>query len=229
MKIGIKKVQSNSSCKSSIVFWNIEIPRLELFSREARIFQKNVEHIFKNVAKSRSDDLKLHFVCACEAKDYYKDRLKSIILNEMEKYGIESVLFTFICMQRMDLITKEQMENYCMGEEAEKESVNDDLEKFFEEIRLGKDHDEFVETYFLPKLTEEELELIAAKDPNYVSSFFLSANPDVRESQMEMSESESKFVRGQCYRKTIAFELVPSVPNVTYSGDKFMVINHRGT
>ena len=73
--------------------------------------------------------------------------------------------------------------------------------------------------YFLPKLTEEELELIAAKDPNYVSSFFLSANPDVRESQMEMSESESK---------TIAIELFPSVPNVTYSGDKFMVINHRG-
>ena len=62
--------------------------------------------------------------------------------------------------------------------------------------------------------------------------FFLSANPDVRESQMEMSESESKFVRGQitlCNRKTIAIELFPSVPNVTYSGDKFLVINHRGT
>ena len=71
-----------------------------------------MEHIFKNVAKSCSDDLKLHFVCACEAKDYYKDRLKSIILNEMEKYGIESILLTFICMQRMDLITKEQMESY---------------------------------------------------------------------------------------------------------------------
>ena len=173
--------------------------------------------------------MKLHFVCACKATDYYKDRLKEIILYEMEKYGIESVLLTFICMQRMDLITKEQMENYCFGKEAEKKSVNDDLEKFFEEIRLGKDHDEFVETYFLPKLTEEELELIAAKDPNYVSSFFLSPNPDVRESQMKLSESKSKFVRGQCYRKTIAIELFPSVPNVAYSGDKFMVINHRGT
>ena len=56
----------------------------------------------------------------------------------------------------MLLITKEQMENYCIGKEAEKESVNDDLEKFFEEIRLGKDHDEFVETYFLVFFTQTD-------------------------------------------------------------------------
>ena len=56
------------------------------------------------------------------------------------------------------------MESYCKGEEDEKDSVNDDLESLFENIRLGKEPDEFVVSYFLPKLTEEELELVERRD-----------------------------------------------------------------
>ena len=46
---------------------------------------------------------------------------------------------TEIRLWRYNLITKERMENYSKGKESEKLSVNDDLESFFEDIRLGKE------------------------------------------------------------------------------------------
>ena len=44
------------------------------------------------------------------------------------------------------------MANYYKGKEYEKFSFNDDLESFFEDLRLGKDPKEQALTYFLPKL-----------------------------------------------------------------------------
>ena len=76
----------------------------------------------------------------------------------MKKHKIKSVMVTSIYFYRSELITKEKMESYCKGDEWLKESVNDDLESLFENIRLGKEPDEQVYTYFLPKLTEDELE-----------------------------------------------------------------------
>ena len=55
----------------------------------------------------------------------------------MEKYGIKKVMVTITFMSRLKLITKEKMEKYCMGEMGTKESVNDNLELFFEDIRLS--------------------------------------------------------------------------------------------
>ena len=75
----------------------------------------------------------------------------------MKKHKIESVMFTRIFMRRWELITTEKMESYCKGQEYEKDSVNDDLESLFENIRLGKEPDETVYTYFLPKLTKKEM------------------------------------------------------------------------
>ena len=45
------------------------------------------------------------------------------------------------------------MEDFCLGKENQQESVNDDLESFFEGVRLGKEYDRYNMTYFLPKLT----------------------------------------------------------------------------
>ena len=82
----------------------------------------------------------------------YVDQLRSIILKGMKKYKIESVMVTTLFMERKHLITKEIMVRYCKGHEEKKESVNDDLELFFEDIRRGKKPDGFkVWTYFLPK------------------------------------------------------------------------------
>ena len=99
------------------------------------------------------------------------------------------------------------MESYCKGEEDEKDSVNDDLESLFENIRLGKEPDEYVETYFLPKLTEEELELVERRDTSYLQTFNRwKVDPDVNETEMMLSESDSKYVLCWSWRKTFVIE-----------------------
>ena len=115
-------------------------------------------------------------------------------------------MVTKIHLERMELITKEKMESYCKGEWPEKDSVNDDLESFFENIRLGKEPDEEVETYFLPKLTKEELELVERRDTSYFQTFVESWNPDVDETEMMLSESDSKYVHGWSLRRTFVIE-----------------------
>ena len=117
---------------------------------------------------------------------------------------------TSINMLRLDLTTKEGMEKYYKGEEGMKDSVNDDLESFFDDLRFGKEPVEYVETYFLPKLTEEEIKLAEQRvfrDKLFTNYCYLdSPDSDAREAQIKHSESDSKFVRGFCYRRTFTFE-----------------------
>ena len=114
-------------------------------------------------------------------------------------------MVTSIYLRRWKLITKEKMESNCKGEEYLKESVNEDLESFFENIRLGKEPDEYVKTYFLPKLTEEELELVERRDTSYLQTFG-RFNPDVNKTEMRLSATDSKYVYGWCRRKTYVIE-----------------------
>ena len=128
----------------------------------------------------------------------------------MKKYEIKKVMVTRINMWRYNLITKEAMEKYTKGEEDKKDSVNDDLESFFEDLRLGKEPDEQVRTYFLPKLTAEEMKLVEQKDTNYLQTFYegyWGRNPDVPEAEMLLSESDSKFLYGEGYRETFTIYL----------------------
>ena len=127
----------------------------------------------------------------------------------MKKHKIKSVMLTRIDLYRRELITKEEMESYCKGEKDEKDSVNDDLESLFENIRLGKESDEFVKTYFLPKLTEEELELVERRDRTYLQTLSEGAfgrNPDVAQTEMMLSESDSKYVYATSHRRTFVIK-----------------------
>ena len=83
--------------------------------------------------------------------------------------------------------------------------VNDDLESFFEDLRLGNEPDDKVTTYFLPKLTEEEMKLVGRKDTTYLLTFH-NSNPDVEEAEMLLSESDSKYVEGWGWRTTFTIE-----------------------
>ena len=137
----------------------------------------------------------------------HENRLRSLILDGMRKYRIETVMMTMFNLRRKELITKEKMENYCNGKENDKDSVNDDLERFFGNLRLEKPSEEYVRTYFLPKLTEAEMDLVDNKDTDYFDTLtggLLFSN--VRENQMKQSGSDSKFVHGQCYRKTFTIK-----------------------
>ena len=111
-------------------------------------------------------------------------------------------MLTRIILYRHEVMTKEKMECFCKGEENEKESVNDDIESLFQNIRLGKKPYGMARTYFLPRLTEKELELVDRKDTRYLETFWNSRNPDVDETEMMLSESDSKYVRGISGRKT---------------------------
>ena len=109
-----------------------------------------------------------------------------------------------IRMNRVQLLTKEEMENYVNGKMFIKDSVNDDLDSLFEDIRLGKPFEPFehVDRYFLPKLTKEELKLVEIEDENFMETFTNKIDPDVDEVEMAASESDSKFVWGFCTRST---------------------------
>ena len=170
-------------------------PKTEHFDKEVinSTLQKNSENETK--------ELEIHFVYA---GDYYyvnEDKLRSIILEEMKKYKIKFVMVTSINLRRWELISKEVMESYCKGEKPQKDSVNDDLESLFGTIRLGEKLDEKVRSYFLPKLTEEELDLVERRDPSYFQTF--------QSSEMMLSETDSKYnlyVKGISRRKTFVIE-----------------------
>ena len=139
--------------------------------------------------------------------------MKSMILNKMKKYGIKEAMVTIIWMERWNLITKEKMEDYYKGKEGwgggrgyYKESVHDDLDSFFDKLQNGWWEEETVWTYFIPKLTEEEKKLVEQKDKDHLMSYrehaYWGNDPDVSKKEMDESESKSKFVRGECYRRT---------------------------
>ena len=168
-----------------------------------------MDSAFRKITENEAKELKTHLVFASY---YYNDilngeRLISSILEGMKKYKIEKVMVTKIDMWREKLITKEAMDKYCKGEEDwGKYSVNDDLESLFGDLRLGKEPNEWVNTYFLPKLTEEEMELVKRKDTTYFETFDYKKNPDVEEVEMMLSESDSKFIDGWGRRHTFTIE-----------------------
>ena len=126
----------------------------------------------------------------------------------MMKYKLKSVMLTTIHMERLRLITTEKMEKYCKGEDEDrKDSVNDDLESFFEDLRLGKKPNEMnVYTYFLPRLTEEEMELVERKDQSYLASFRFMYPELIKNGYKKLPGSDSNFVEGWGWRRTFTIE-----------------------
>ena len=171
---------------------------------KGHFYEKVIDSAFAKIVKNETK-LEPHFVFAA---NLFKQalRLKPLILNGMQKYGIKKAMVTEIGLRRFHLITKEKMENYSKGKESRKLSVNDDLESLFDDIRLGKKPVDFVRTYFLPKLTKEELKLVERKDNNFMKTFVHDRGADVSEAEMELSESESKFVRAVGWRETYTIE-----------------------
>ena len=115
-------------------------------------------------------------------------------------------MLTNIYMKRQHLITKENMEYYCDGKNDQTESVNDDLDSLFEDICLDNESNGRFETYFLPKLTQNELELAETKDKDFINTFARNWRADVPKVEMKRSESDSKFVFGWCLRTTVTIE-----------------------
>ena len=89
------------------------------------------------------------------------------------------------------------------------ESIQDDLESFFEKLKIGNEKREDVVTYFLPKLTNEELKLVELKDEDHLQQYvwhIIGRTVDVDPEEMKKSESDSKYVLGWGRRETFTIE-----------------------
>ena len=168
-----------------------------------------IDSAFKKIVEDKAEDLETHFVYAgYHYNNIFADDLKSIILKGMKKYNFKMVMVTNIHLRRSRLITKERMENYCKGKEFRKVSVNDDMESLLLDLQLGSKPDEEVLTYFLPKLTKEELKLVnnCSVHNEFWKTFIWRDKADVNEDEMNASESKSKFVYAWGERSTFSIQ-----------------------
>ena len=165
-----------------------------------------------------NDDMVPHFIyCWNNFKTIYDRTMEVIILSRIKLYGIQTSIFTGLRMTREFLITQEKSTEAYEGKLTReyhwrdyKASINEDLESYINHLQEissleeVKQHD--VWSFFLPKLTEEELKLVEKKDAEHVKTYFWP-NPDVDEEEMKKSDSKDKFVHGRCYRRTKVLKL----------------------
>ena len=162
-----------------------------------------------------ANDCEQHFIFA-SGRDVSKStgHVVSFFCELMREAQLQSVILSTFQMSQRHLITQEEMKSYCLGKDRMyPKSINDDLEKMFEELQIGETnyliprslYDELypdpTKTYFLSKLTKDEMALIEMKDWNYFRHFAIS-NPDVDKEDMEMSSFTSKFIFTICDRET---------------------------
>ena len=175
----------------------------------------------KSVTEYGNNDLVAHFIyCGYHyyASQKRYDRLKEIFLTNMRQYGIQSGILTMLYTSRWYLITKEKVKKAYEGKlindedwDNQEQSIHDDLETFFENLQSQKEiKTETVVSFFLPKLTENELKLVDEKNELHLGTYsmhYFGRNPDVDAEEMKKSNSKSKFVHGFCWRTTMYLAL----------------------
>ena len=192
----------------------------------------------QRVLQNHSRDFDMHIIITgwCTLSSDLSS-LRLFLKNHIIEHDCNSLMLTDIYMYRELLISKEKMVQFCTGKcyrqfhhktdpekEFYKESINDDIDSFFEYIKLG--HRNFKNwpegilkwTYFLPELTMRELELVENKDEEYFKNFKWSSNPDVDEAEMKESTSSSKYVGAFCRRET-TMVYTPTVHTCVYTHD----------
>ena len=167
-----------------------------------------------------NDELVPHFIYSGQYYNLLREKnFKEMFLTKMEEYGIKSSILTMLYMYRRNLITKEKAKAASEGKlkndedwEDEEVSINDDLEMFLTNLLNSKEiKEEEVFSFFTPKLTEEELKLVEAKNKEHLESYsdhcVYGENPDVDRVEMKKSDSKSKYVHGRCYRRSYSLTL----------------------
>ena len=175
----------------------------------------------KSISDFGKDDLMPHLIYCGFHYLYPKERrekLKEIISRKMRKYGIKSSILTMLYMARLNLVTQEKVKKAAEGKlknerywKHYKGSINDDLESFLISLRNKNEiKPEIVLSFFLPKLTNEELNLVQGGNEEHLNTYeYHSAgrNPDVDIEEMTKSDSKSKYVHTDCLRGTILLTL----------------------
>ena len=173
-----------------------------------------IDFALQRAVNNHSSVLDMHIIIAGDGYFGYTE-LVDFLRNQINENDCNSFMLTDIYMYRELLISKEKMIQFCRGKsyrqfhhktptekEFYKESINDDVNSLFEDIKLGRRPNPYTWTYFLPELTMRELELVENKDEEYFKNFKWSSNPDVDEAEMKTSTSSSKYVSAFCRRST---------------------------
>ena len=129
----------------------------------------------------------------------------------MEKYGIKSSILTVLQMRRSYLITKEKSKLAAEGKLKNdlhwrlfEGSIYEDLDSFIDNFQNSNEVvDEEVWSFFLPKLTKEELKLVEEKNEEHLRTYSLEIYADVGVKEMEKSDSKDKYVHSVCLRQTV--------------------------
>ena len=172
----------------------------------------------KSAAENEKRGYKSHFIYAGDEYYLYWDEyhylnttrdesnLRSVIIEGMKKYNINSAMISILKSWRNNLATKEEVEDHCKGKYEAKNSIHDDLDSFFERLCLGEEPNETARTYFFPKLSEKETKLFEAEDLDFLLSWqddesyekeifhSLETNTDY--------DKSLEYIRGICTRQT---------------------------
>ena len=181
-------------------------------------FLDTIDDGIKTLMNFEKDDMVAHFIYCYSDGFYYTEDLEKVILSKMQKYGLTSLIFTGLKMLRRNLITKEKSKAAYQGRlknendwYKQETSINDDLESFFNHLQeissLKEIKKEDVLSFFLPKLTDEELDLIEEKNPEHMMTYFWQFDADVNEVEMIKSNSNDKYLHGSCFRWTRVLNL----------------------
>ena len=142
----------------------------------------------------------------------------------MKEYDIQSSILTILRMGKQRLITKETYQQASEGKlkkdpnwEDYDGSINDDIDSYFEKfLNQEKIKNEQVASFFLPKLTKEELKLVEEIDREYMRQYLFTllgmskgdkTAADVDVEEMKQSDSKDKYAQCRCVRQTINLTL----------------------
>ena len=171
----------------------------------------------------------LHFIIPLLFEGYSGYPMKQGIQKALKKFGCTSAILSTIAMHREHCITKERYDElYKASEESERMdlSLGEDLETFIGRIKNGeinkdtirkfgdrRPHNEMFlssrRKFLLCLLDKEERKKLEQKDYDFMETFFESwagREADVPEAEWKASESNMKFAKSYCSRRTYVFD-----------------------
>ena len=183
-----------------------------------KLFSRQVTEIERKMPTSIIRESETHVMIANSdgAMVVYPNKLLRQRIYDMfeilvSKLHLKLVMVTKISMMREKLITKEMMEAFPKGKERIQQSIHDDLDNFFEKLQFEnfkyklKGRPEFIESYFLPKLTVEEQQLVQSKDKLFMRTLW-EKDPNKILQNMKKSESKAMYIMCYCVRLTYQIE-----------------------
>ena len=137
------------------------------------------------------------------------------IKKALKKFGCTSAILSKLYMWKENCITKERYEQmYKTNEENDKRmdlSVGEELETFIDKIKDGKINKDTIPkdgdrifAFLLCLLDEEERKKLEQKDEDFMKTFRFRGigKADVPEAEWKASESNMKFSKSECWRRT---------------------------